>query len=99
VSSWKKVLLDLGEIRQGKRKRIIFTADNTIKGIKDISASCGCTKADYNKETNELKIVYTPKKIPPHLTIQGFYETYKYLTITYIDGEKEVLTFKAKIIK
>ena len=70
MSNWNKIFLDLGRLKQSKRKRVIFTAK---EGIRDI------------------------KNIPSHLQTQGYYTSYKHLTITYVEGEKEVLTFKAII--
>ena len=97
MSNWDKIFLNLGRLKQSKRKRVIFTAKEGIRDIKNITSSCGCTRANYDAKTRELKVVYTPKKIPSHLQTQGYYTSYKHLTITYVGGEKEVLTFKAII--
>lgn len=99
MSNWNFKNKDLGTLNLGKRVIIEYKLLNRNLNVYSISASCGCTKPKYNKTTNILSVSYKPKSIPHHLISQGWYKTTKRITVIYDTGEKEILTFKAKITK
>ena len=74
---WENTFINLGQVAVGKEITINFAYKGKIEVIKnskgqdDITVSCGCTSAKFNKETNTLEVKYTPKPIPKHLVQIG----------------------------
>lgn len=99
MNYWKNKYFDLGVIQVGSVTKITYLANKNIPNILKIKSSCGCAKPKYNPKTNQLTINYKAGSIPRHLISRGSYTTMKKITITYITGQKDILTFKAKIIK
>lgn len=97
--SWKNKVQNLGELKVGRKKKIIFKRTSTELNIKSITSSCGCSKPFYDEINKQIIVTYTPKKIPHHLKSQGYYNSVKHITVFYEDGTKDVLTFQSKIIK
>ena len=95
--SWENKEIKLENIKIGKKQEVIFKPLKELPLIKSLSSSCGCSVPTYSKEKRELKVVFTPNPIPKHLQAQGFYNTRKTITVVYIDGTKDVLSFSAKI--
>lgn len=91
--------LDLGTLREKEKKKILFAAKSTAPGILRVEVSCGkCMKAYHNKG-KVVAVEYTPKKVPRHLQSKGSYKVMKSITVVFITGQTEVLTFKAEITK
>ena len=97
MNNWKDRIIRLGNLKVGKKKEIIFKRLNTEKEIKSLTSSCGCSKPIYNHSKEEIIVIYIPGKIPYHLVSQGYYITSKTITVLYMDGTKDILTFRAKI--
>jgi len=99
MENWKTKIIDLGKLIVGKKVKIIFKAVKELSPIATIESSCGCSKGIYDKKNKELIVNYNPGSIPIHLRKQGWYNTSKSITITYVDGSSDVLKFKAKVYK
>ena len=82
----------------GKDLNIVRKADNTLKIIK----SCGCTKASWDKNNKQLRVVFRAKNIPKHIKDRGYYYTSKSVTVYHIvngSQQEERFVISAKIIK
>ena len=84
-------------VKVGKKVIVSFKHTGILKDIKKMKSSCGCAKPKYSKVTKELKVAYVPKAIPPQRLRFGNYRSIKKVTITYIDGTKEVLEFESLV--
>jgi len=93
MSYWEKSEINLGVIKAGSPKRIVFKALETIPAIKTIVPYCGCTATQFDKQTKELVITYSNALIPEQ--VQGNQATQKRINITYEDDTAEILTIKA----
>lgn len=97
---WTETHKDLGIVRENVNLTITFEgSDSDGIGIKRVITSCGCTKAYFDKVTNQLKLTYKTKRIPHHLVTQGWYKTKKSVTVLDVKGIKTILTFEVKVIK
>lgn len=97
--NWKTKLITGIKANVGKTTKIIFKATKELPEILSLQSSCGCSVPSYNKETRELIVNFKPGKIPLHLRNQGYYTISKKITVNYIDGNKEILTFTATVNK
>lgn len=96
--NWQQKTLRLGTIKSGVKQTINFYSNEELD-IVNIVASCGCTTPKYIKEEKRLEVIYNPGSIPMHLRHTGTFSTTKTITVSYIDGTKDVLTFSAIIVK
>lgn len=110
---WLTKVQSLGDIRAyNKVDNIVFThdADTEIlknpKGNYQITTSCGCTGANYNPATRELRVSYNPGEVPIHLKQNGImhYTSTKIITVickNVSTGQevKEILTFTANVFE
>lgn len=97
MSHWINPTVNLGIIKAGSAKRIVFQGADTIPAIKVIAPYCGCTTTDYNIETKELIITYSNGVIPPQ--VEGPQATTKRIDITYEDDTADVLIINATRIR
>ncbi len=97
--NWITKQINLGDIKVGKKQTIIFSSTKQLDNIISLDSSCGCSTPSYNKEQQQLIVIYTPGSIPKHLKSVGVYTTTKTITITYEGGGSEVLSFKARVSK
>lgn len=95
--SWINKDIETEDLKVGIKKEIVFKTTTELPQIKTLSSSCGCSVPTYSKEKRELKVVFTPKAVPQHLKTQGWYSSRKTITVGYVDGTKDVLSFKSKI--
>ena len=96
--NWQQKTLRLGTIKSGVKQTINFYSNEELD-IVNIVASCGCTTPKYIKEKKRLEVIYNPGSIPIHLRTTGRFTTTKTITVHYIDGTKDVLSFTAIITK
>lgn len=96
MENWREKSINLGNILVDKQQTIIFQAQKELD-IDNISTSCGCSKANYDKNTRKLTVTFNPGSIPYHLKSQGYYVTTKKITVYYKDRSMETLSFKAKV--
>lgn len=96
---FKKNIVNLGVVYVGKRYTIEFEGKEKLPGIYKMVSSCGCSKPTHDKVNNKVVVNYRPKAVPKYLVNQGWYETTKSITVTYIDGSQELLRFKSKVKK
>lgn len=97
MSHWKSNVVDLGTIKAGTPKKVVFQGLPDIPEITNIRPYCGCTTSNYNKQTKELGIVYSNAAIPPQ--VKGAQSITKRIDITYNTGVTETLTIKATKIR
>jgi hypothetical protein len=93
MSYWKNSNVNLGIIKAGTPKKVVFQALPTIPKIKKIYPHCGCTTTKFNEKKKELVITYNNKTIP--VQVQGPQSITKKIDVTYASGETEVLIIKA----
>ena len=103
MKNWKETAISLGSLRAGEKKVVTFESENVIDNIKEISPSCdSCTKVlGYNPETKELKLEFSTKEFPVHLSLEGrtYSDVNKGIIVYYQDGTVEKLYFSARIYK
>ena len=97
MNHWINPEVDLGTIKAGSPKKIIFRAFETIPTIKTIIPYCGCTTANYNNKTRELSIVYKNNEIPAQ--VYRVQIANKRIDIIYEDNSIDVLIIKATRIR
>lgn len=95
--NWKSKHYNLGEIKVGIKKEIIFTPTEDLKEINNMTSSCGCSLPKLIGNT--IVVIYTPGSIPTHLISIGKYDTTKTITINYKDNSQDILSFSATIKK
>jgi len=92
MSHFTESEINFGTIRQGKIKELVFKALPTIPQIKEMHASCGCSKPSFNPTTRELKITYKagniPKQVPGNQVVNVL------ISVIYINGTSEALYIK-----
>ncbi len=97
---WIETSKDLGTVKENTTLTITFSGSPSDGiGIKRVTTSCGCTKAIFDTKTNLLTITYKTKKVPFHLTTQGWYKTKKSIVVADTKGIKTTLTFEVKVTK
>lgn len=87
---------NLGYIKGGKKTKIKFQVLD-VEEIAEMSSSCGCSVPKKDVKNQEVIVNFTPDKVPVHLQTQGWYITEKHIILTYEDGRKAILSFKAHI--
>lgn len=97
MSHWINPEINLGIIKAGSPRKLMFTAFETIPVIKTIIPYCGCTATSYDPVRKELIITYSNAAIP--VQVQGAQATTKRIDITYEDDSVEVLIIKATRIR
>jgi len=97
MSYWINPEVNLGIIRAGSPKKIVFQASETIPTIKQIIPYCGCTTTNYDDKSKQLFIIYGNGVIPPQ--VQGPQTSIKKISIIYEDNTEEVLIIKATRIR
>lgn len=95
--NFKQTHINLGDLKVGKTKNIIFYPEEkeTLEEIVSMSSSCGCSTPKI--ENDKIIVTYTPGSVPLHLQHLGQYETKKTITINYKYGSSEILSFSAII--
>jgi hypothetical protein len=81
---------DIGTIKYGESKNVIFEISQDCDNIKRIHSTCTCTTV--KKKGKELGVIYAPKKPKFNLT-----DVEKEIGIVYKDGSFDFLVIKAKI--
>lgn len=97
MNYWKNTEMNLGIIKAGTPRRVIFQGNQDMPKIKRITPYCGCTASHYNEQTKELIITYSNGAIPNQ--VQGAQSISKRIDILYEDDTTEVLTIKATKIR
>lgn len=93
--NWVKKHIGLGDIKVGSKKQLIFTPEGELKQISSMVSSCGCSTP--KQMGNTIVVSYTPGAVPYHLRAKGEYKTTKNITVYYMDGTSDVLSFSATI--
>lgn len=98
MGHWKNLNINLGVIKAGKARKVVFEALTDIPEITAITPYCGCTAPEkYNKEKKTLTIIYSNGTIPNQ--VQGPQSINKRIDVTYKTGETDILTIKATKIR
>ena len=97
--NWQKNQIDLGTIKERSMNKFYFTSTKELK-VKEAKPSCGTCTMVGTYDNNLLPINYRPNPVPKHLILknQRFYVSKNFVTVTYEDGSKEILTFTAKVV-
>ena len=93
MSHWTNPEYNLGIIKAGSPKKIIFKGKTTMPTILQVIPYCGCTTTNFNKETKELVITYSNARIPDQ--VKGAQSITKRIEIKYEDNTSEILIIKA----
>ena len=97
MSHWINPEINLGIIRAGSPRKLVFKGSDTLPVIKTITPYCGCTATNYNEQTKELTITYSNAAIPEQ--VRGPQGTTKRIDIVYEDDSIDVLIIKATRIR
>lgn len=97
MSHWKNPNINLGVIKAGSPKTVVFQALPNIPNIVKIYPYCGCTTTHHDKKNGTLTITYSNSNIP--FQVQGPQSISKRIDITYDTGTTDVLTIKATRIR
>lgn len=97
MSYWINPEINLGVIKAGSPKKLIFKGSKTLPVIKSITPYCGCTATNYNSKTKELYITYSNAIISSQ--VKGTQTITKKIEIVYEDDSSEVLIIKATKIR
>lgn len=97
--TWKNRNINLGEIKEGIVKKVIFESEEDLTGlIASLKSSCGCANPIL-ESTNKVTVKYNPGYIPVHLFGVGISHFSNRVTITYNTGDVEYLNFSGIIKK
>lgn len=93
MSHWQNPTVNLGIIKAGTPKKVVFIGLENMPQITNIVPYCGCTTTEHDKVKNQLTITYSNSAIPNQ--VQGNQSISKRIDITYEDGLSEILTILA----
>lgn len=99
--NWESSTINLGKIKQRSKTNFVFKAIRDLD-IKFITVGCQrCTFVQpYDKDKRELRGYYKSETIPKQLSINpGYQQIRKPITITYADGQTEIISYTAQVIK
>lgn len=99
MSNFETKSIDFGIVKAGSKLKIEFKGTDDIKEIRTIRPSCGCTSVKYDKENNKVIVNYTAGNVPQHLLNDGInhYKTTKNITVVYVDGDTDILSFSVHV--
>lgn len=97
MTYWEKSEINLGTIKAGSPKKVIFKALDNVPKIKIIVPHCGCTATKYDEQTRELLITYSNTLIPEQVV--GAQSILKRIDVYYEDNTTDLLTIKATRIR
>ncbi len=95
----KETVYDFGKIPQGKPAYYFFEIvnnGNEAISLDNVTATCGCTTPEWNKEpiapgsSRKIKVGY-------NAAADGYFE--KYITVTYNGNQTKQLTIKGNVWK
>lgn len=90
---WETKTINLGEVKQGKKKTIHFGIVENTNDILRIQPGCSCTNAKLKGDV--LEVEYTPQSVPVHKMKIGKYKAMSNIVIIYTDNRVDILTIKA----
>lgn len=93
--NWQNKHINLGVIKAHSKKVLTFVADGELNNVSSMVSSCGCSSP--KQVDNTIVVTYTPGSVPFHLQAKGEYKTTKNITVYYIDGTQDVLSFTATV--
>lgn len=93
MSYWINPEINLGLIKAGSAKKVVYKALENIPAIKQIIPYCGCTTTKFDTKTKELHIKYSNGAMAPQVV--GLQSVNKRIDIVYENGSQETLTLKA----
>ena len=99
--NWESNTINLGKVKQKTKTKFVFKAIRDLD-IKLIKVGCQlCTFVQsYDKDKKELKGYYKSEEIPRQLLVNpGYQQVRKPITITYADGQTEIISYTAQVIK
>lgn len=97
--NWKNKEINLGDIKEGIVKKIIFESEEDLTGlINTLKSPCGCANPSF-ESPNKIVIKYNPGYIPVHLFGVGHSYISNSITVTYNNGDVDYLNFSGKIKK
>ena len=99
VRNWVSEHINIGALRVGVKKEVIFKTLKEDLKIDSMKSSCKCSKPKYDKEKKTLSVTFTPGTIPQHLMHKGAYTTKKSISIRYKNGSEDIISFKATVIR
>ena len=98
MSYFIETTINLGDVRENSRERIVFRLAPGAPKIEGLSASCGCSTPKYNSKDNTVVVKYNVGQVPYHLKPQGFAYTMKSVFVHFENGEQDTLTFSARVV-
>lgn len=98
MNKWLNPEQDLGNIPEGRETKVNFYYEGTTN-IKEINPTCGCTQANWDKESKQISVTYMPGNVPFHLEAQGKYNSVKKIVVVDDNNSATILTFTATVTK
>lgn len=102
MGAWVSTDISPGSIRQGQSLKFEFVSNKTLDIFKAKPDCESCTTVkEYDKENNSLEVVYKAGPFPEQFIAQGksYYDSRKSITVTYSNGQVEVLYFTIRVFK
>ena len=85
---------DIGNIKANKKIKVIFTYEGDDK-ITDLSPTCSCSTAYWDRKNKEVHVTYSPSSVPVHM--KDGYKTVKKVVVKTEDSV-EILIFTAQVV-
>jgi len=98
MNNWTTKVVDAGTVKEGTVKDVTFYATNSIPKITHLQSSCGCTTPVYSESTKTLQVQYKAATVSKHLrqTTKKMIVSQS-ITVTYENGEKDILSFNITV--
>ncbi|MCK5140279.1 MAG: DUF1573 domain-containing protein [Thermodesulfovibrionia bacterium] len=96
---WETFHVDLGRVKENIKKEVNFQYQGVVPDafeITKLESSCGCTIPEFNRESGNLKAMFSTGKIPKHLEYKKEYTTTKKI-IAHTSAGEFTFTFRATI--
>jgi hypothetical protein len=97
MNNWKNPTINLGVIKAGTPKKVVFYGLESLPKITAITPYCGCTTTNFDEKKKELVITYSNSNIP--FQVQEPQSISKRIDITYNTGMTDILTIKATRVR
>jgi hypothetical protein len=92
---WENQTIELGSILENSTHDFRFIYNGDLE-IKEMTASCGCTKPVHKPEEKAIEVTFKAGKVPKHLRYKGMYVVNKQVKVFTPQG-KHILEVKATI--
>lgn len=96
-NNWEETTINLGKVKEHSKKIVTFKMVEGFEDVSHVTASCGCTTADF--KDGILTASINVGRISPHLKDRKEVEIEKYIRVFYNDKSVDRLTIKGTLIR